>query len=143
MRVTATFEVTGWEQAAVDEPAEGLPRSRATVTKTFTGEVEATSSAELLMCGQVAYTAQERVVGQVGGRVGSFLIQHGAVTGDASDAEGRPVAGGVVVPGSGTGELTGIAGTVAYRHDETGAVFTLDYELGEGGADGVPAQAAT
>lgn len=128
MHITAAFEVTGWEQVAVDEPAEGLPRSRATVTKTFTSGIEGTSSAEVLVCGEAAYTAQERITGRIGERAGTFVVQHGAVTGDAADGEGRPVSRGAVVPGSGTGELAGITGTVAYRHDETGAVFTLDYE---------------
>ena len=130
MHITAGFAVTGWEQVAVDEPAEGLPRARATVTKTFTGGLEGTSSAEVLVCGEAAYTAQERVTGRIGERAGSFVIQHGAVTGEAPGADGRPVSRGAVVPGSGTGGLAGITGTVTFRHDETGAVFTLDYELG-------------
>ena len=130
MHITAAFAVTGWEQVALDEPAEGPPRSRATVTKTFTGELEGTSAAEVLTCGETAYTAQERITGRIDGRAGTFVIQHGAVTGDAADDEGRPVSRGTVVPRSGTGELAGITGTVAFRHDETGAVFTLDYELG-------------
>jgi len=31
---------------------------------------------------------------------------------------------------TGTDEVTGIMGTVTFQHDETGAVFMLDYELG-------------
>lgn len=129
MHITGAFEVTGWEQTPLDEPAEGPPRSRATVTKTFTGGLDGSSAAEVLVCGQAAYTAQERIDGRIGERAGTFVIQHGAVTGDAADGEGRPVSTGVVVPGSGTGELAGITGTVTFRHDETGAVFTLDYDL--------------
>lgn len=130
MRVTAEFTVTGWEQAAYDEPEEGLPRSRATVTKTFTGGIEGTSSAEVLICGEAAYAAQERFTGRIGERAGTLVVQHGAVTGEPPGPDGRPVSRGTVVPGSGTGGLAGIAGAVTFRHDEAGAVFTLDYELG-------------
>ena len=130
MRITEAFEVTGWEQTVLDELAEGPPRSRATVTKTFSGGLEGASAAVVLVCGEAAYTAQERFDGRIGDRSGTFVIQHGAVTGEAADAEGRPVSPGVVVPGSGTGELAGITGTVTFRHDETGAVFMLDFELG-------------
>lgn len=62
--------------------------------------------------------------------VGTFVIRHGAVTGDAADVEGRPVSPGVMVPGSRAGELAGITGSATSRHDETGTVFTLDDEVG-------------
>jgi hypothetical protein len=39
-------------------------------------------------------------------------------------------AGGVVLPGTGTGELAGLRGTVELTHDDSGAVLTLDYDLG-------------
>jgi hypothetical protein len=35
-----------------------------------------------------------------------------------------------VVPDSGTGELTGLAATVEFRHDEAGASITMHYEFG-------------
>ena len=127
-RATGRFEITAWEEAAYDEPAEGPKLARATVRKTFQGELAGESTAELLMCqdaeGGIAYTALERVVGRVGGRAGSFLLLHGAVRGgDMTRALGR------VVPDSGTGELRGLRGEVEIRHDEQGAVFVLDYDV--------------
>ena len=127
-RAKATFEVTGWEQTAYDEPADGPQLARAIVTKTFQGEVAGTSKAELLMCGaaegSAGYIAQERVECRVGNRAGSFVLQHGGLR-----WEGGQKVYGHVVPGSGTGELRGIRGEVTYHHDENGAGITLDYDF--------------
>ena len=127
-RATATFEITAWEETAYDEPADGPKLSRITVRKTFRGEIEAESTAELLTCqpidGAAGYVASERIVGRVGDRSGSFVVQHGGVHDGATSA--RPF--GHVVPGSGTGELRGLTGEAAFRHDEHGATFTLDYD---------------
>jgi hypothetical protein len=126
-RATAAFEVTGWEQTDYDEPTQGPKLARATVRKTFRGEVEGESVAELLMCQAEAgagYVASERIVGRVGGRAGSFVVQHGGV--QAGEATRNF---GYVVPGSGTGELRGLRGEATFRHDAQGAVFTLDYDL--------------
>jgi hypothetical protein len=64
------------------------------------------------------------VVGWLAGRLGSFVIQHGAATG------GDPKAFAFVVPGSATGELRGLTGEAEYRHDEDGTLFTLEYDFG-------------
>ena len=127
-RATGAFEITTWEQVPCDEAAEGPKLARATVRKTFRGELAGESTAELLLCadeaGGIAYTALERVVGRVGERSGSFLLLHGAMRGgDMTRAHGR------VVPDSGTGDLRGLRGEAAFQHDEHGAVFTLDYDF--------------
>ena len=127
-RATGAFEITAWEQVPYDESAEGPQLARATVRKTFRGELAGESTAELLMCaddvGGIAYTALERVVGRVGDRSGSFLLLHSAMRGgDMTRSHGR------VVPDSGTGELRGLRGEVEITHDEQGAVFVLDYDF--------------
>ena len=127
-RATAEFAITGWDETPYDEPAEGPKLTRATVRKTFRGEVEGESTAELLACqaddGSAGYVASERVVGRVGDRSGSFVLQHGGIRGGEA-----PRALGHVVPGSGTGELRGLRGEASFRHDERGATFTLDYDV--------------
>ena len=122
-RATGTFEITGWEETAYDETVDGPKLSRATVRKTFRGDVEAESTAELLMCraeGGSGYVASERIVGRIGEWMGSFVVQHGATGGDETKTFGA------VVPGSGTGELRGLRGRVAYHHDEHGAILAFD-----------------
>jgi hypothetical protein len=127
-RASATFEITSWEEAVYDAPAEGSKLLRATVLKTFQGEVAGTSAAELLMVragdeGGEGYLATERITGRVGERTGSFVVQHGGV----SSREVHQF--GYIVKDSGTGDLHGIVGTCHYAHDETGARFTLDYDI--------------
>ena len=127
-RATSTFEITAWEETAYDEPTEGPKLSRATVRKIFRGEIVGESTAELLLCqaddSSAGYVALERIVGRVGDRSGSFIVQHSAVRGD-----GVAKATWFVVPGSGTGDLRGLRGEAEYRHDEHEATFTLDYDF--------------
>ncbi|MGI5147963.1 DUF3224 domain-containing protein [Plantactinospora sp. CA-294935] len=111
---TAEFEVTGWDERPYDEPAEGGTLARVTVRKTFRGVIEGTSVTELLTAANRGYVASERFTGSIDGRHGTVVFQHGGL-----DAE-TPRTFGHIVPGTGTGELTGLLGTIAYRHDESG-----------------------
>ena len=129
-RAVTTFEITAWDETTYAEPTDGPKLSRATVRKTFQGDLTGESTAELLMSqapdGAAGYVAMERVVGRIGERSGSFDVQHCATQGGAD-----PQAFWFVVPGSGTGDLRGLRGTVTYQHDERGATFTLDYDFDE------------
>lgn len=125
--ITATFEITGWDQEPYGETEGGPELARATVRKAFGGPLEGTSVAELLMAGRGdgrGYVASELVTGTLDGRTGSFVLQHGGV-GDAEDQH----AFGNIVPGTGTGELEGLRGTVVYAHDDDGARATIAYRL--------------
>jgi Protein of unknown function (DUF3224) len=73
----------------------------------------------------VGYSALELVTGTLEGRTGSFVMQHSGVVDDAATAPA-----GVVLPGTGSGELAGIRGSMTIEHGESGAVLVLDYELG-------------
>lgn len=125
---TAEFTIIGWEQTEWGGQAEGPGLSRATVGKAFTGQLSGESLAEIVMCqgdDGAAYSGIERFIGAVDGQQGSFICQHGAVSG-GSDTTSH----GVVVPGSGTGELRGLTGTVAVTVlPDGGHTFTLAYEL--------------
>lgn len=128
-RATSVFEITLWEESVYDEPADGPTLSRAIAAKTFTGNIEGTSTAELSLCKAAddvggGYVAQERIEGRVGERSGSFVIQHGGIRGCSGQRSF-----GSVVPGSGTGELRGMIGDVEFAHDETGARLILDYDF--------------
>lgn len=68
----------------------------------------------MLTCAQDGYLANERVVGMLDGRQGTFVLQHGAVVGSGFGEEGRLF--GYVVPGSGSGALAGLAGTATVTH---------------------------
>ncbi len=117
MKLDATFALTGWDQAPYDAPADGPPLMRATVRKAYAGALAGSSVAELLSCGELAYVANERVTATLDGRSGTFVLQHGAWEGGQW---------GYVVPGSGTGELTGLRGEARLEHEK----IALEYELG-------------
>ena len=116
--VAGTFAITAWDaEPPYDAPADGPALARITVRKAFSGPLEGESEAQLLVCGDAGYLANERVRGALDGRAGTFVLQHGA-TGEAFTF-------GHVVTGSGTGALAGLRGTVRMEHER----YTLDFEL--------------
>ena len=83
--------------------------------KRYHGALQATGEGLMLAFmsetpGSAGYVALERVQGTLLGREGSFVLQHhGLMDG------GAPQLGITVVPGSGTGALAGLAGTMGIR----------------------------
>jgi hypothetical protein len=130
-KAIATFDITGWEvsEEHATEVADEAKLSRATIKKTFKGDLEGTSVATALFCQSAdgkagGYMAQERVEGSLAGKSGSFVIQHGGIK---SAAEQNSF--GNIIPGTGTGELKGLRGEAVIAHDEQGARLTLDYDF--------------
>ena len=128
--VRIPFEVTGWEPEplTLGEPGP-VGFGRVTLRKTFSGALTGTSVVAMTSAtvGETpaGYVAVELVTGTLEGRTGTFVLQHSGVV---DGAESR--ATGVVLPGTGTGEVAGLRGTVELTHDESGAVLTLDYAVG-------------
>ena len=75
--------------------------------------------------GSAVYVATERVIGNLGGRSGTFLLAHrGVMNRGAQQLEVH------VVPDSGTGELQGIAGKLAINVTPDGKhVYDFEYTL--------------
>lgn len=130
---TGAFEYATWDEKPYEEGDDRPKLTRATVTNTFHGDIEGQSSLEYLMVYPEEQTGNfvglERVVGRLGGRSGSFVLQHAGTFG------GDGVKGTwFVVPGSGTGELRGLRGDGGYdwggEHGERRTPFTLDYAIG-------------
>lgn len=108
-------------------PADGV--SRFSINKILHGDLEATTTGEMFSGGDpkqgfAGYVAIEVVTGTLQGKRGSFALQHMATM----DANGRKMTV-VVVPGSGTGELKGIAGTFAIEIANGQHSYDLEYEL--------------
>lgn len=84
---------------------------RMSIDKQFHGDLEATSKGEMLFVGTAktsgGYVAIERVSGTLSGRSGSFILQH-----NATMTNGSPQLNIIVVPGTGTAQLAGLAGTM-------------------------------
>jgi len=108
-------------------PAEGL--GRFSIDKEIHGDLEATTKGEMFSggdpkSGSAGYVAIEVVTGTLAGKTGSFALQQMA-TMSASGMKMEVV----VVPGSGTGELKGIAGTFVITIAEGKHSYDLEYEL--------------
>jgi hypothetical protein len=66
----------------------------------------------------------ERVVGALDGRAGTFILQH-----NATMNRGQPTLAITVVPDTGTGDLVGLAGTMAIDIVEGQHSYRFDYTL--------------
>lgn len=105
---------------------EGVTLGRFTFEKHWTGDLHGTSTVQMLGArtpdeGSAGYVAMERVVGSLGGHTGSFVLQHsGTVTRGVSTLLVS------VVPGSGTGGLTGLVGRMTI--DIVGGKHTYQFE---------------
>jgi hypothetical protein len=70
------------------------------------------------------YVAMERMRGSLRGRTGGFVLQH-----TATMSRGEQALSIAVVPDSGTGDLSGITGTVTIEVVEDQHFYTLDYSF--------------
>jgi hypothetical protein len=123
-----TFEVTLDPQPPSDH-AQAAQLSRMAIAKQFHGDLVATSQGEMLAIntateGSAGYVAIERVTGQLHGRGGTFALQHSGLM-----ARGAPRLAVVVVPDSGTGDLTGLEGTLSIDIVDGTHFYTFEYTL--------------
>jgi hypothetical protein len=98
--------------------------------KTFHGDLQAEGAGIMLSCGDpragaAGYVAIETVKGSVGDRHGSFALQQlGMMSGGKQSLHYE------VVPGSGTGDLQGIAGTCQLTVEQDGTHrYELSYDI--------------
>lgn len=128
IEVKGTFDV---KLTPVPETRPGADDSRGRMrfTKTFHGALAGTSDGEMLTAGTPAsgtagYVALERFAGTLDGRRGSFVMQHSGTM-----HAGRQDLSITISPGSGTGELAGIAGTATIDIEDKQHFYTLRYTL--------------
>ena len=127
-RASGSFDVK-ITPLANDTPTEGSPLGRMAIDKQFHGDLEATSKGEMLTAGtaiknSAGYVAIERVTGTLAGRTGTFALQH-----NATMTRGEGALNIVVVPDSGTGELTGLAGSMQIEIANGAHRYVFEYEL--------------
>jgi hypothetical protein len=125
---SGTFEVEAKPQPPYDT-AGGVSLGRMSISKQFSGALEASSTVEMLSAmtgvkGSAGYVAIERVTGTLDGRAGGFVLQHtGTMT------RGNAELSVSVVPDSGSGELKGIAGKMTIDIVDGKHLYTFDYTL--------------
>src|SRR5437868_775392 len=130
MKLTSTFEIKGWDVAEADGIEETAGISRATIRKSFNGEIRGHSVGYGLFLQTPKETGGYLVIERVSavtadGREGSFVIQHYGVR----DASGGGPWYGNVVPGTGTGGFEDVTGTFKIKHEGGIAEFEWDLEI--------------
>ena len=125
----ARFTIKSWDEKPYSE-TQGQPKlTRASVVKTYTGDIQGEGKTEFLMMyrsdGSAAFIGLEQIVGLIGDKRGSFVLQRAGVFegGLAKDSY-------FVIPGSGTGDLGSLQGDgkSALGHG-TEYPFELNYEM--------------
>jgi uncharacterized protein DUF3224 len=126
----ALFAIKNWDEKPYSE-GQDLPKlTRAAVTRAFSGDIAGEGHVEYLMMyrsdGSATFVGLERVVGELAGRAGSFVLQRTGIFENGVAKESY-----FVIPGSGTGDLHNLRGegTSAVGHGVEHPL-TLTYELG-------------
>lgn len=119
-----------FEVKLTPEPAgKGIAHGRLRLDKSFHGDLEATSTGEMLAVrdmelGSGVYVAMERVSGRLAGRAGAFSLAHMGVM-----DRGQQSLRLIVVPDSGDGELKGLTGEMRILITGGDHAYELDYEI--------------
>lgn len=129
-RANARFAITTWDEKSYSEGKDQPKLTKASVTRTFTGDIEGEGQVEYLMMyrsdGTATFVGLERISGRIGDRTGSFVLQRSGVFEDGQAKESYSV-----IPGSASGDLRGLRGdgqsSVGHGTEHP---FVLDYELG-------------
>jgi len=126
----ARFAIKSWDEKPYSEGPDLPKMTRASVVKTFTGDIEGEGRVEYVMMyrsdATAVFVGLERVTGRIGNTAGTFVLERtGVFEGGVAKESYR------VVPGSGTGQLRGLTGegasAVGHAADWP---FELRYELG-------------
>lgn len=129
-RATGSFEVS-LQPLSNAEVSSDTMLGRLLLTKKFSGDLAASARGQMLSAttttkGSAGYVAIDHVTGELDGRKGSFVLQHsGALN------RGAQVLSIMVVPDSGTGELTGLTGTLSINIIDGKHFYDFIYSLPE------------
>src|SRR5215210_6297450 len=113
----ARFAIKSWDEKPYSEGQDRPRLTRASVTKSYTGDIEGEGQVEYLMMyrgdGSATFVGLERVVGRLGGKAGTFVLQRTGMFEGGQAKESY-----AVIPGSASGELQGLrgAGSSAVGH---------------------------
>ncbi|MGK5010335.1 DUF3224 domain-containing protein [Janthinobacterium sp. MDB2-8] len=127
---TGSFSIT-MAPATPPQRAGRTTLGRVLLDKVYAGDLVATATGQMLNAvtdtkGAAGYVAMEAITGVLQGKEGSFVAQHFGTM-----ADGRQELSIVIVPYSGTGQLTGISGTLAIRIENGQHFYDIDYSLPE------------
>ena len=111
--LSGEFHVEGWDEKPVEEHSDGRRFTRATVKRTFAGELRGQSQTEYLMAygkdATASFVGMERLAGEIDGEPGHLtLALKGFYDGRETKADWE------VVEGSGDGVFEGASGSGSF-----------------------------
>jgi Protein of unknown function (DUF3224) len=129
MKAKGEFQIQFEPQVPSFKGNHDIKIGRMSLRKKYTGALEALSIGEMLSAtcpipGHAGYIALEQVIGTLDGHKGSFVIQHFGIK-DASSQEQRVE----IIPGSGTGQLNNIKGSMTIRAEGQKHAYEITYSL--------------
>jgi hypothetical protein len=128
--IKTAFKIESWNEETYSQAKDGPAFFRASVSQTYSGDLEAKSNIEYLMTtfsdDTSTFIGIEEILGELEGKSGSFLLEH-----DGTHRDGVAKSEFVIIPNSGTGELAGIRGKGSYEATHETAELTLDYYFEE------------
>ncbi|MGK5034154.1 DUF3224 domain-containing protein [Janthinobacterium sp. LB3P118] len=130
VHATGSFSIT-MTPAMAPQRAGRTTLGRVLLDNVYAGDLVATATGQMRngvtdTNGAAGYVAMEAITGVLQGKEGSFVAQHFGTM-----ADGRQELSIVIVPYSGTGQLTGISGTLAIRIENGQHFYDIDYSLPE------------
>ncbi len=128
--VGSQLEIDSWEETTVSQVEGGPNVIRASVTQSYTGDLEGEGKLEYLMTTFddtfSTFIGTEQFVGELRNRRGSFVLSH-----EGTHENGIAKSKYHIVENSGTGELTDIRGEGEFEATEQQVKFSLDYYFEE------------
>ncbi|MFC4004317.1 DUF3224 domain-containing protein [Prauserella oleivorans] len=127
-----TYTMRSWDEHVVAGPENGPRYAHVHATFAYSGVIEGRSTCDYLLYypgegydggGQLA-PGFERIEGSVEGRKGSFVIRHDVGYGPDGISDTWSV-----VPGSGTGELSGLTGAGTATGSTETIAYTFDHRF--------------
>ncbi|MBM3726381.1 MAG: DUF3224 domain-containing protein [Acidobacteria bacterium] len=128
IHVSGAFEVKLTPQPLA-HAGQDASLGRMSIDKRYQGALDATATGEMLSAmggvkGSAVYVAIERVTGRLNGRAGSFTLAHRGVMSRAGQELLVTVA-----PDSGSGELSGLMGSMKIRIESGEHFYDFDGEV--------------
>ena len=113
----------------MEDIAKEAMLGRMSIDKQFHGDLEGTSKGQMMsvgtpVSGSAVYVAVERVTGKLHGKAGTFALHHTGIM-----QRGKPSLAINVVPDSGTGELTGLSGTMTIDIKDGAHSYVFEYTI--------------
>jgi hypothetical protein len=135
MKISGSYSPTKWDEHPYQFIEERMKLTKASVEFAFSGDIEGTAFVEYLMfyssfdpedihASKALYVGQMRIEGNLQGKSGSFVL-----TDNGTFESGIAKSQLVIIPDSGTGELSHITGSGFYAADQSGCSWEMEVVL--------------